>query len=156
MNAGRSDRVLRPFWLHQAAEYLIGLVLVALGLQSLDPVVPTLAGGLVILNAAVVDGPIGAFRLFSRRAHRIADLVVIGVLLAVAAMPWLNVENSSRVLIAMSAVVLAFVWWNSAFERRPKRPAGPSVDRSEAIGRSAGRTVGGIARAVRDRANRPD
>ena len=78
----RDDRVLRPFWLHQAAEYLIGLVLVAQGLQSLDPVVPTLAGGLVILNAAVVDGPLGAFRLFSRRAHRIVDLVVIGVLVA--------------------------------------------------------------------------
>ena len=73
--------MLRPFWLHQAAEYLIGLVLVAMGLQSLDPAVPTLAGGLVILNAALVDGPLGAFRMFSRRAHRIVDLVVIGILL---------------------------------------------------------------------------
>ena len=48
--------MLRPFWLHQAAEYLIGLVLVAVGLQSLEPLWPTLAGGLVILNAAVSTG----------------------------------------------------------------------------------------------------
>jgi hypothetical protein len=147
----RDDRVLRPFWLHQAAEYLIGLVLVAMGLQSLDPVVPTLAGGLVILNAALVDGPLGAFRLFSRRAHRIADLVVIGILAVVAVLPWLDLENANRILLAVCAVILGFVWWNSAFERRPARQAGQPVDRSEAIGRSAGRTVGGIARYVRDR-----
>jgi hypothetical protein len=152
MNAGRDDRVLRPFWLHQAAEYLIGLVLVAMGLQSLDPFIPTLAGGLVILNAAVVDGPLGAFRLFSRRAHRIADLVVIGVLAVLALLPWIDLENANRILLAVCAVILGFVWWNSAFERRPTRSAGQSVDRSEAIGRSAGRAVGGIARYVRDRA----
>jgi hypothetical protein len=150
----RDDRVLRPFWLHQAAEYLIGLVLVAMGLQSFDPVVPTLAGGLVIVNAAVVDGPLGAFRLFSRRVHRIADLVVIGTLVALAVVPSINVENASRIMIAVCAVILGFVWWNSSFERRAVRQAGTAerpVDRSEAIGRSAGRAVGGIARIVRDR-----
>ena len=60
------ERVRRPFWLHQAAEYLIGLVLVAQGLQSPTPLVPTLAGGVVIVNAAVVEGPLGAFRLVPR------------------------------------------------------------------------------------------
>ena len=147
----RDDRVLRPFWLHQAAEYLIGLVLVAMGLQSLDPFVPTLAGGLVILNAAVVDGPLGAFRLFSRRAHRVADVVVIPILALLAVLPWVDLENANRVLLAVCAVILGVVWWNSAFQRRPARPAGQSVDRGEAFGRSAGRAVGGIARYVRDR-----
>ena len=33
---------------------------------------------------------------------------------------------------------------------------GQSVDRSEAIGRGAGRIAGNIARVVRDRSNRPD
>ena len=68
------------------------------GAAEPDPVVPALAGGLVILNAAVVDGPLGAFRLFSRRAHRIADLVVIGVLVVLAVLPWLDVDNASRIL----------------------------------------------------------
>ena len=37
---------------------------------------PTLAGGLVILNAAVVDGPLGV-PLVLAASHRIVDLVVI-------------------------------------------------------------------------------
>jgi len=132
----RDDRVLRPFWLHQLAEYLIGMVLIAMGLQSPDPVVPTVAGGLVVLNAAFVDGPLGAFRAISRRTHRRLDLVVIGLLVV--------------------AAVLAVVWWNSAFTRRaPADPARP-VDRTEVIGRSAGRLAGQAAKAIRDRANRQD
>ena len=153
----RDDRVLRPFWLHQAAEYLIGLVLVAVGLQSLEPLWPTLAGGLVILNAAVVDGPIGAFRLTTRRQHRVADLVVICLIALAAAMPFLSIDNASRVMMAVTAVILGFVWWNSSFERAAGRrpPASPSTAprrSAEALGRIAGN----IARAVRDRSKRPD
>ena len=152
----RDDRVLRPFWLHQAAEYLIGLVLVAVGLQSIEPLVPTLAGGLVILNAAVVDGPLGAFRLMSRRQHRIADLVVIIAIGIAAVLPFLDIDNASRVMMVVTAVILGLVWWNSSFDRRAAgRPAGAPVDRPEAIGRGAGRFAGNIARVVRDRTNRP-
>ena len=170
----RTDRVLRPFWLHQSAEYLIGLVLVAMGLQAIEPAVPTIAGGIVLLNAALVDGPLGAFRLFSRRAHRVVDVVVIAALGLAAVLPFLDLDATSRVLLGGAAAVLGVVWWNSAFEaRRPRRsraprgpadapaagsPAGPPVgssakptDRSEAIGRGAGRLAGGIAKAVRDR-----
>ncbi len=143
--------MLRPFWLHQAAEYLIGLVLVAMGLQSVDPAVPTIAGGLVILNAALVDGPLGAFRLFSRRGHRVVDVVVIGILGVAAVLPWLDIDATTRLLLAGCAAVLGVVWWNSAFVRRAAPPDGGRADRSEAIGRSAGRMAGGIAKAVRDR-----
>jgi hypothetical protein len=147
----RSDRVLRPFWLHQAAEYLVGLVLVAMGLQSLEPAVATVAGGIVLLNAALVDGPLGAFRLFSRRGHRIADVVVIALLVVTAVLPWLDVDATTRLLLAAAAAVLGVVWWNSAFERRPKPSPDQRVDRSEALGRSAGRLAGNIAKSVRDR-----
>jgi len=130
-------------------------VLVAMGLQSLDPVALTIAGGVVILNAALVDGPLGAFRLFSRRAHRVVDLVVIAGLLVVAVAPFLDVDNASRAMLAAAAFILGVIWWNSAFERRSKRvtagTAPVKVDRSEAIGRGAGRMAGGIAKAVRDR-----
>jgi hypothetical protein len=157
----RTDRVLRPFWLHQSAEYLVGLVIVAMGLQSIEPAVPTVAGGIVVLNAALVDGPLGAFRLFSRRAHRIVDVFVISGLALVAVLPFLDVDSATRVIVGGGAAVLAVVWWNSAFERRRPRaaradgpPAGSTaqpVDRSEAFGRGAGRLAGGIAKAVRDR-----
>lgn len=158
-----SDRVLRPFWLHQAAEYLIGLILVAMGLQALEPTVPTIAGGVVLVNAALVDGPLGAFRLFSRRAHRVVDVVVIAGLAIVAVLPFLDLDATSRVLLGGAAFVLGVVWWNSAFQSRaPKAPRsagdGPPLGstakpagRSEAFGRGAGRLAGGIAKVVRDR-----
>ena len=68
-------------------------------------------------------------------------------------MPFLNIDNASRVMMAVTAVILGFVWWNSSFERRQAgaRRQGQSVDRSEAIGRGAGRIAGNIARVVRDR-----
>jgi len=157
----RTDRVLRPFWLHQSAEYLIGLVIVAMGLQSIEPTVPTIAGGVVLLNAALVDGPLGAFRLFSRKAHRIVDAIVIAGLALIAVLPFLDVDTATRIILGGAAGVLGVVWWNSAFEKRPSRAArraGPPtgstaqpVDRSEAFGRGAGRLAGGIAKAVRDR-----
>ena len=145
----RDDRVLRPFWLHQAAEYLLGLVLVAQGLQSPTPVVPSVAGGIVLLNAACVEGPLAAFRLVSRRAHRWADLVVIGMLVVVAALPWLDVDNTSRVLMVIVAVILTVVWWNSSFAAPAPRSRDQMVDRSEAVGRLAGRAVGNTVKAAR-------
>ena len=147
--------MLRPFWLHQVAEYLIGLALVAMGLQSPDPVVPTVAGGLIVINAAMVDGPLGAFRAVSRRTHRTIDLFLIIGLVVAAVLPW-PVDNASRLIMVVVAAVLAVVWWNSAFT--PRAPADPSrpVDRTEVIGRSAGRLAGQAAKAIRDRANRQD
>jgi hypothetical protein len=150
-----SERVRRPFWLHQGAEYLIGLVLVAQGLQSPTPLIPSLAGALVIVNAAIVDGPLGAFRLVPRRLHRTLDVVVIATLAVAAALPWLDVDNTSRLLMLAVAALLAYVWWHSSFEPPASRAAGPPVDRSEAVGRAAGKVVGGAARAIRDRRNRP-
>jgi hypothetical protein len=147
----REDRVLRPFWLHQAAEYLLGLVLVAQGLQSPTPVVPALAGGLVLVNAACVDGPISAFHWFSRRMHRRFDVAVIAVIALLAALPFLDVDNTTRVVMAVIAAILAVVWWNSSFAKPVPRPREELIDRSEAIGRGAGRLAGNIARAVRDR-----
>jgi hypothetical protein len=147
----RDDRVLRPFWLHQAAEYLLGLVLVAQGLQSPTPVVPALAGGLVLLNAACVDGPISAFHWFSRRVHRTLDLVVIAVITLGAALPFLDVDNTSRIVMLVIAVIMSVVWVNSSFVKSAPRSDKGAADRSEAIGRGAGRIAGNIARAVRDR-----
>ena len=80
-------------------------------------------------------------------------LVVVG-----AALPWLDVDNASRVTMLVIAAVLAVVWWNSSFERR-RKPASDGeapVDRSEAIGKAAGRLAGNAAKAIRDRSARRD
>ena len=92
-----TDRRWRPFWLHQAAEYLVALVLIASGLQSPDPLWPALAGGLVLVNVAFSGPPLGAFRAVGRSLHRRLDLVVIGVLVVVAALPMLNIDSAVAV-----------------------------------------------------------
>ena len=152
----------RPFWIHQGAEYLVGLVLVAAGVQSPDPALPALVGGLVVINAAVVGAPLGAFRLVSRAQHRILDLVVIGVVAGTAVLPFLEIDAMSRVTMLLVAAILAFLWYGTNFETRPeagrRRSEARAVlasDRSEAIGRTAGRLVAKVATQARKRRGPP-
>lgn len=117
----------RPFWIHQVAEYVLGLVLVAQGLQSPAPLVPSLAGGLVVVNAAIVRGaPLSAFRLVSRTMHRVLDVVVLAIIVVLIVQPWIEVIAADRLIMAGIAVVMGFVWLNSNFaEKRPKQPKQP-------------------------------
>jgi hypothetical protein len=150
-----SDRALRPFWLHQAVEYIIGLILVGQGLQGPEPLVPAVVGGVVLVNAAVAIGPLGAFRLVGRRLHRVLDMVVIGVVVAAAVQPWVDVDVGTRAIMIGVAVVYGFVWFYSDFAekqaRRERRAATATGDRGQDLGRSAGRLAGNAVTAWRRR-----
>ena len=157
-NTDEIRRAWRPFWIHQGAEYLVGLVLVAGGVQSTAPLVPTLAGGLIVLNAAVVNGPLGAFRLVTRPQHRILDLVVAGVVAVAALLPFVELDGVSRASMLVIAVILGFLWYGTNFETRPEAArrrsnarAALASDRSEAIGRTAGRLVARATAEARKR-----
>lgn len=149
-----SDRARRPFWLHQLVEYIIGLILVAQGLQGPEPLVPAVVGGVVLLNAAVAIGPLGAFRLVGRRLHRVLDLVAIGVVVAAAVQPWVDVDVGTRAIMIAIAVVYGFVWFYSDFaekQARQKRRVAATGDRGEDLGRTAGRLAGNAVTAWRRR-----
>lgn len=154
MSADRNERARRPFWLHQVVEYLLGILLVSLGLQSPEPLVPALAGVLVLLNASVAIGPASAFRLVGRRVHRTLDLVVIGLVVGLALQPWISTDVGARGSMIVVAFVLAVVWFYTDFAERPERrqrrleSAGP---RSEDIGRGAGRMAGNLVNQWRRR-----
>ena len=142
-NVERNDKLRRPFWLHQGAEYLFGLMLVAGGVQNPEPFFPVLAGGLIVLNAAIVTGPLGAWRAVGRPLHRWLDVGVMAVIALAASMPFLEIDNASRLMMLGVVAVMAVVWATTDF-RAPglrARPAGTPVDRSESIGRAAGRLV---------------
>lgn len=179
-DAAAPERAKRPFWMHQIAEYLLGAVLVAQGLQSPTPVVPAIVGGLVIVNVAIVRGPLSAFDVVSRRMHRLLDLVVIGIVVVAAVQPWISLESVTRMLMLVVAAVMAFIWWQSSFAEKPKKPAkgaaravssGTSAasaperattsaaastgDRSTDMGRKAGRAAAaGVLAARRLKSNR--
>jgi hypothetical protein len=154
----------RSFWLHQAAEYLIGAVFVAQGLQSPDPVVPSVLGGLVMINTACAKGTLSAFRIFGKKVHRMLDAIVILVILAFTVQPVISIDPSTRLIMGVLALVLAFIWKQSDFtdstrevrtrERAEARAAGlpvaetvtpmskPDGSAADTIGRTAGRLAG--------------
>jgi len=155
----------RPFWLHQAAEYLIGVVLIASGLQSPTPVAPAVVGAVVLLSAAATRGPLSAFRLVPVRVHRWVDVAVIAFEVVGAIQPVVEVDSGTRIVMLGVALVHGFVWVQSSYvsrpsarERRIARASGPrrSVvapeDRSSDIGRRAGRAVGVGVNMARRRA----
>ena len=101
------SRGWRPFWLHQVGEYLLGFALISVGVQSTSPTVPVLAGGLIVVNAALVDGPLGAFRGVKRAQHRILDVVVMVLLLLAAVLPVFSVDNATRLIMLVVVAVIA-------------------------------------------------
>ena len=153
------ERARRPFWLHQAAEYVVGVALIAQGLQAAEPLVPGAAGALIVVNAAIAKGPLSAFALVGRRLHRMLDMVLIAVLVAAAATPW--VETAMRFVLVAFAVVLGFVARYTRYETRAQASAarrqqarehpGTVGDRAEEFGRQAGRLAGRGVKAWRAR-----
>ena len=140
----------RPFWMHQLVEYILGGALVAAGLQSPTPLVPSVLGGLVMLNAAITVGPVGAFRLIRRRLHRLIDVVVIAAELTAGVQPWINLESGTRIIVVGIALVHVFVWWQTNYAERVKLlSVSPEGGRSTEVGRIAGRLVGNGVNAVR-------
>ena len=163
--------VKRSFWMHQGAEYIIGVVFVAQGLQSTTPLVPTLMGGLVVLNTAMSKGPLGAFQVFGHRTHKLLDAVVIVVTVIAAVQPAVSVDNVTRTLMGLLAFALGFIWIQSDFTEKVKVPRGsrrrggrssgrepvqpepvqPDTSVASSVGRSAGRLVGNGVNAYRKR-----
>jgi hypothetical protein len=146
----------RVFWLHQGAEYVLGIVLVAAATQTPEPLYLALAGGLVILNAAITDGPLGAYRLVGRRLHRVLDWVVVAMLAAGAVMP--GPDAVARTVLGAMAIVLGVLAWQTRYgpRRAPTAdpaspPSTPAGTKAVSWGRAAGRMAGKSARAVRDR-----
>lgn len=147
-----SDRAMRPFWIHQLSEYLIGIALVAQGLQEQDPLVPALAGIAVMANVAIVRGPLGAFKWVGRSLHRWLDIVVMLGILVAAVQPWFEVPAGGRLIMIVMLVPLGFLWfytdWAERRSRKERRVDRASV-KSEDVGRSAGRMAGNAFKAIK-------
>ncbi len=158
----------RPFWLHQLAEYILGLALVAVGVQSPTPAVPAVVAAVIIIHAAITKAPLAAFRLIDRRLHRVIDVGVIAFEVVAAVQPVFAVDPSTRVIMLAIAAAHAFIWWQSSYIEKVKRKAmaptaaagtsaagaTPTAEpaaagRSADFGRTAGRLVGNGVRVVR-------
>ncbi len=143
----------RAFWLHQAAEYVVGGALVASGLQSVDPLVPTLLGALIVVNTAVADAPLAAFRKVGRRAHRVLDYLLVVVAVAACLLP--DLESNTRLVqilvVVVFVVVVARTDYSAPVKKGITELSGTPDGRADEIGRLAGRTAGTLAGRVRAR-----
>ena len=153
----------RPFWMHQLVEYILGGALVASGLQSPYPVLPSVLGGIIMMHAAMTKGALAAFNVLNRRIHRFIDPVIILLVVLSAIRPWAKVDDGTRVIILGIAAVHFVVWISSSFAEKPKKqnsaPAAPAppVDpagRSAVVGQKAGRMAASgvlFARRTKDK-----
>lgn len=155
----------RPFWLHQIVEYILGMLLISQGLQLREPLTLTVAGVMILVNAATVSGPMSAFKWTTRGIHRTLDLVLIAGLVVLGLQPVWTMDSTSRTLLLAVAVVMFMVWRITDYRPpalRSTRPARAERLRSqtrpkvterrsdpEQIGRAAGRAAGGVIRRWR-------
>lgn len=146
------ERANRPFWVHQLSEYLIGLALIAQGLQDTEPIVPAAVGALIVVNAAAVRGPLGAFKFMRRGVHRWLDLAVMLIVLTAALQPWFSITGIGRLTMLVVLVPMGFLWfytdWAERRGRKQRRLEGSGVT-GEQVGRTAGRVAGVGYKAAR-------
>ncbi len=148
-----SEKALRPFWIHQLAEYLIGVALISQGMQDPYPIVPTVIGALIVVNAAMVHGPLGAFKFIGRRVHRWCDLGVAAIAVGAIVQPWVEVSSSGRIIVVAILLPYGFLWFYTDWAEKPARverqkaKAGPQ---GETAGRTAGRLAGKTYVAARN------
>lgn len=72
---------------HQAVDYAVGFALASAAVRSPDRTPMVLSALVVILNTAVLRGPLAAWRWAGVQTHRVMDLLVAcaGIVLAVVA-----------------------------------------------------------------------
>jgi hypothetical protein len=156
------------FWIHQLTEYLLGFMVVTQAVRSDSPLIPVVAGGLVVAMAAIVDGPLSVAKLVSRPLHRWVDGASAAVLAVSAALFHDRIGTGTVVVMAVTAAGLLYLIVRSDYRPKPRRelrvpqlrrpvdPRGRSGstsrgDQAEQLGRRAGRGVGAGARWVKRR-----
>jgi hypothetical protein len=97
----------RGFWLHQIVEYVIGIGMLFLAGQSSDPMWPAVLGAAILVNAAMSDGAMSAYRVIPRRVHKVVDWVVI--VLAIAASIFADHDAQARVSLLGVGLILAVI-----------------------------------------------
>jgi hypothetical protein len=106
----------RSFWLHQLVEYAIAMLLIIMSAQTRRPLVPVLFGVALLINVAVADGALSAFKLLSRRSHSFIDwAIIVGCLISAVI---LDVDVAGRLALLGVGLVLAVIGLGTNFAKR--------------------------------------
>ena len=140
-----------PFSIHQVAEYALGLGLIAQAVQGPSATVPVLFGAAIVLSAALTDGPLAGWKVVSRPAHRVVDIVMACAALGLALIPWTGLDVATRAVLFITAALLGLLILRSSYAPKPVRAPRSRGDMAEDVGRSAGRLASKGIKAYRDR-----
>jgi hypothetical protein len=122
-----SSRRFLAFGLHQATELLVAIALIVVGLHVTRPsqIFLVAGGSLLVLMVVLTEGPLSAWELLGRPAHRRADWVAIAALALMPAVPGRTLL--SALLLEASALGLWRLTTWTRFEPRPRRQLRPPV-----------------------------
>jgi hypothetical protein len=123
--AGARDHALVPFWAHQVAEILLAVVLLFEGARNDSHVAVIATGALLLVFSLLSKGPVAAWPLLGRRAHRVGDFSVAAVL---AVSPLVLGITDVLAIVLLEGASLVLVWLGvrtdfAAARRRARRPA---------------------------------
>jgi len=97
-----------PFWAHQVAEMLVGVVLMIEGARTGQHTAVLFGMGAALLVLSLIsDGALGAWPLVSRRVHRVLDLVAAALL---ALSPIVLSLEGVLAIVVLEAAALGMVW----------------------------------------------
>ena len=93
--------------IHQTVEYSVGFALASSAVRSQDRVLLVIAAVAVIINTAVLAGPLAAYPKVPRGVHRAVDVLLATVGVSVAIV--VSVSVQTRVSLCIAAAVVTFV-----------------------------------------------
>jgi len=138
------------FALHEFAEYIVAIALVAVGFHTSGSaqILLVAIGAAMLVVGAVTAGKLGAVALLNRRAHHAADIVLIGVLALSPIVLFSRLHIPGTVLAEVIAAVLLRIERGTAYQDAPKvRRAEVSRD-SRLPGNDPAARIGATAGAV--------
>jgi hypothetical protein len=106
----------RGFWLHQFVEYAIAGGLVMMSAQLKEPTIPVVIGIIMLINTAVTDGILSAFKWISRPVHRLIDWLIIVACLVLSFVA--DLETNGRLALLGVGVVLGVVALGTNYAKR--------------------------------------
>ena len=110
----------RGFWMHQFVEYFIAGGLVMMSAQLKEPAIPAAMGLIMLVNTAVTDGLLSAFKWISRGVHRVIDWLIIIACLVLSFVA--DIETNGRLALLGVGVVLGVIVLGTNFAKRGAQP----------------------------------
>ena len=110
----------RGFWLHQFVEYAIAGGLIMMSAQLKEPTIPAVVGIIMLINTAVTDGILSAFKWIGRPVHRLIDWLIIVACLMLSFVA--DLETNGRLALLGVGVVLGVVVLVTNYAKRGAQP----------------------------------